>query len=409
MNVKDFILYAIIAILAVCLVITFMPNKNSQANTDISNGEEAQKEQILASSQPTTESSAQKEQETVTQNPGQEDINTATTPSKQPGETVNPPETEPKTEPETEPEREPETKPETEPENQATIPTIPNPEETVCTHSFGSWTVKVKATCEKTGTKTRSCSKCKHSETASIPKTDHTSVTVQGKSATCTATGLTDGRKCSVCKTVLVAQTTIPKKDHTFGSWTTTKEATCSIEGVKQRTCSVCKTVEKETIPVNDKHDYYYENCRDCGAKAKASENLKYQLSRDGTYYRCIGSTGSTVDVLVIPSSYNGKPVKEVGYQNNVSFFYAKKIILMEGITTINQMTFWSNRSIVEVYLPKSLTYIGGSNFRDCGNLTAVYVPTTGWKYAGYEPVDFSSPSGVVDICVYNANGYKRS
>ena len=233
-------------------------------------------------------------------------------------------------------------------------------------------------------------------------------MTVAGKTATCSAEGLTDGEKCSVCKAVLKEQSTIPKKDHSFGSWKTTKEATCSVEGTKQRTCSKCNIVENETIAVNNQHDYYYENCKDCGAKAVGSENLKYQLSKDGTYYMCTGSTGSKVDVLVIPSSYNGKPVKEVGELNNFSSFSAKKIILMEGITTIRDMAFWRNDSIEEVYLPKSLTRIGGLNFYYCSKLTAVYVPTTGWKYRGYDPVDFSDPHGVVEICAYNTNGYTR-
>ena len=44
---------------------------------------------------------------------------------------------------------------------------------------------------------------------------DHTEETVPGKAATCTATGLTDGKKCSVCGEVTVAQTEIAKLAHT--------------------------------------------------------------------------------------------------------------------------------------------------------------------------------------------------
>jgi hypothetical protein len=39
---------------------------------------------------------------------------------------------------------------------------------------------------------------------------DHTEETVPAVDATCTATGLTEGKKCSVCETVLVAQKTVP-------------------------------------------------------------------------------------------------------------------------------------------------------------------------------------------------------
>ena len=43
----------------------------------------------------------------------------------------------------------------------------------------------------------------------------HTPVSIPGKEATCTATGLTEGSKCSVCGTVLTAQKVIAKLPHT--------------------------------------------------------------------------------------------------------------------------------------------------------------------------------------------------
>ena len=44
----------------------------------------------------------------------------------------------------------------------------------------------------------------------------HTEVVVEGKDATCTETGLTDGKKCSVCGTVTVKQTVIPTLEHAW-------------------------------------------------------------------------------------------------------------------------------------------------------------------------------------------------
>ena len=48
-----------------------------------------------------------------------------------------------------------------------------------------------------------------------MPATGHTEETLSAKAATCESTGLTEGKKCSVCGTVLVAQTEIAKIDHT--------------------------------------------------------------------------------------------------------------------------------------------------------------------------------------------------
>ena len=108
------------------------------------------------------------------------------------------------------------------------------------THNHTS-TVTKQPTCTESGTKTFTCS-CGDSYTETIPATGHKDVTITGKAATCTATGLTDGKKCSVCGTVTKAQETIKAKGHTT-SVINKKDATCTADGYTGDTyCSVCKT-----------------------------------------------------------------------------------------------------------------------------------------------------------------------
>ncbi len=81
------------------------------------------------------------------------------------------------------------------------------------THSYSSKVTK-QPTCTSTGIKTFTCS-CGKSYTESIAKTSHNSnTTVPAVAATCTKTGLTEGKKCSVCGTVTVAQQTTEKTPH---------------------------------------------------------------------------------------------------------------------------------------------------------------------------------------------------
>ena len=112
----------------------------------------------------------------------------------------------------------------------------------------------VEATCTKAGkTEGKHCSVCKEVLVAQtvIPAKGHTEVVDAAVEATCTETGKTEGKHCSVCNEVLVAQTVVPAKGHTE-EIRDAKEATLSEDGYTGDTyCSVCNTLlEKgEEIP----------------------------------------------------------------------------------------------------------------------------------------------------------------
>ncbi|MBR4077198.1 MAG: hypothetical protein IKK17_01185, partial [Oscillospiraceae bacterium] len=81
--------------------------------------------------------------------------------------------------------------------------------------------------------------------------TDHTLITIKGYAATCTADGLTDGKKCSNCGEIVTPQTIIPAKGHTA---VTDKAvaATCTANGLTEgKHCSVCGFVitKQTTVP----------------------------------------------------------------------------------------------------------------------------------------------------------------
>ena len=81
----------------------------------------------------------------------------------------------------------------------------------------------------------------------------HTAVVDAAVPATCTTTGLTAGKHCAVCNTVLVAQTTVPAKGHTEVT-DAAVAPTCTATGLTAgKHCAVCNTVivEQTTIPAN--------------------------------------------------------------------------------------------------------------------------------------------------------------
>ncbi len=128
--------------------------------------------------------------------------------------------------------------------------------------------------CTETGlTEGKHCSVCKAVIVAQdvVDALGHTEVTIAGKAATCTATGLTDGKKCSVCNEELVRQETIDALGHTVNVLPAV-EATCTKEGKTEgRYCSVCSevfaiqaTVAKLPHTYTDDSDL---NCNACNAK----------------------------------------------------------------------------------------------------------------------------------------------
>lgn len=155
-----------------------------------------------------------------------------------------------------------------------------------------AYTAAVSPTCTKEGNKEYYfCTGCRHyysdadgsSEityaSTRIPASGHKAVADEGKAASCTRTGLTEGSHCSACKEVLVAQKEIPalghkasaewffdtashwqiclnncgtrlnEGSHTFDAGVLTIEATETTEGLKVYTCTVCACEMKQAIP----------------------------------------------------------------------------------------------------------------------------------------------------------------
>ena len=115
-------------------------------------------------------------------------------------------------------------------------------------HNWDSGKVTKAATCTTAGTKTYTCTRCKKTRTETIAATGHKAVKDAAVAATCETAGKTEGSHCSVCNTVIKAQTTIAALGHNWDSGKVTKAATCTTAGTKTYTCTRCKKTRTETI-----------------------------------------------------------------------------------------------------------------------------------------------------------------
>ena len=117
-------------------------------------------------------------------------------------------------------------------------------------HSYGNSVVTKQPTCTSEGTKTKTCTKCNATVTEKLPAKGHTAVIDKGYPATCTTAGKTDGSHCSVCNTVIKAQTVINATGHKSSGWIVDKAASIGVKGSKHKECTVCKKVlETAEIP----------------------------------------------------------------------------------------------------------------------------------------------------------------
>ncbi|MBQ2687869.1 MAG: hypothetical protein IJF52_04500 [Clostridia bacterium] len=125
--------------------------------------------------------------------------------------------------------------------------------EEACAHTNVKTLSAVAATCTESGlTEGKECLDCGEvlTKQTTIPALGHKEETIEGKDATCTEAGLTEGKKCSVCGVITKAQEEIPAS-HTEETLKG-KAATCTEAGLTEgKKCSVCDEVlvAQEEIP----------------------------------------------------------------------------------------------------------------------------------------------------------------
>ena len=112
------------------------------------------------------------------------------------------------------------------------------------------------------------------------------------------------------------------------------------------------------------------------------TQALEYRLSADKTYYIVYGIGESTNPELVIPSTYQNLPVKEIANYAFKDCDSLTSINVGANVTKIGLEAFSDCNNVVSISLNKNLQYIGSYAFQNCAALTNITIPM-GVSYLG--------------------------
>ena len=163
-------------------------------------------------------------------------------------------------------------------------------------HNYGAYYQTKAPTCTNTGTEEHSCSRCGNKETRIVAATGHTIITDNAVAATCTAAGKTEGSHCSICGTVIKAQTTVAALGHKYGDYKQTKAPTCTEAGTEEHSCARCSYKESRTVAALG-HNYssYYQTksptCTETGTEERGCSRCGNKETRS------IAATGHKIAI----------------------------------------------------------------------------------------------------------------
>ena len=286
-------------------------------------------------------------------------------------------------------------------------------------HDWGEWNTTKPATCTESGTEQRVCSHdSTHVETREIKMLGHNYVGVETK-PTCTENGYTT-YTCTDCENSFVSDY-VDALGHDWGEWNTTKAATCVEEGEGKRVCAhdnshfETRAIPKiehnykatvtaatcteqgyttyECVVCGDSyvgsytsalgHNYVNGVCTRCGEKQPTSDEyftFTY-LSETDSYEIKAKDKNNLPAEVVLPSTYEGKPVTSIVY-----------------------LAFYECSSLTGIEIPSSVTYIGGYAFSGCSSLTSIEIPSSVTSIGGYA---FYNCSKLTNVTFKNTSGWR--
>ena len=248
-------------------------------------------------------------------------------------------------------------------------------------HSWDGGKITKAATCTAAGTKTYTCTRCKKTRTETIAATGHKAVKDAAVAATCETTGKTEGSHCSVCGTVLKAQTTVAALGHDYGEWKTIKAATYTEPGQAERVCRRnASHKEYRQLPVLEKakidlsacsiqlseQTYVYDGTEKTPTVTITYNEKTLTEGKDYQVYFADNVNPGTAKITVIAKT-------DSDYTGTATITFEIRKSLPENATVIEPGAFSNCTNLVDLNIKENVTEIGDNAFADSKNLQNIY------------------------------------
>ena len=248
-------------------------------------------------------------------------------------------------------------------------------------HSWDGGKVTKAATCTAAGTKTYTCTRCKKTRTETIAATGHKAVKDAAVAATCETTGKTEGSHCSVCGTVIKAQTTTAALGHDYGEWKTIKAATYTEPGQAERVCRRnASHKEYRQLPILEKakialsacsiqlseQTYVYDGIEKTPTVTITYNEKTLTEGKDYQVYFADNVNPGTAKITVIAKT-------DSDYTGTATITFEIRKALPENATVIEPGAFSNCTNLVNLNIKENVTEIGDNAFADSKNLQNIY------------------------------------
>ena len=258
-------------------------------------------------------------------------------------------------------------------------------------HTFTDYTYNNDATCVTDGTETATCANCSATDTRTSAAHPATGVHTYDATDCCTVCGRQKPTGSEQCV-------------HSYSNYVYNNDATCVTDGTETAKCKYCDKTDTRVSAAHSAtgvHTFANDVCTGCGEYSPnivVTQGLKFtEITENNEVvgYELSGIGSVTDTEIVIPKTYNGKPVTSL----RMGVFYdcsnLMNITIPNSVMNIGDFAFHHCSNLTNISIPSSVIRIGHGAFVGCNCLTSIMISSGVTSIGSFAFVDCSSLTSI--------------